>query len=224
MKHLALCLFAVFASSPVFAGDPDLSSPSAAVRSYLAATKANDAETAKKCWMVNETDGSGTLDLVIGMWIETRKLVAATDANFGADGLKLLGRWNRSTCTDRAIDRTLERIASAELREGRTAARLAVAWQAEDRATDPAFLCDFPFRLRRAGEQWKLDASVFSAGNATPGTSGDSRAISIGRDEMAIMKDLTAGLERGQFKDLGEFERELKTRVEALKAKYEKKE
>ena len=224
MKRHALCLFAAFASSPAFAGDPDLSSPSAAVRSYLAATKANDVETAKKCWTIDETDGSGTLDVVVGMWIETRKLVAATDANFGADGLKLLGRWNRPACTDRAIDRTLERIASAELREGRIAARLVVAWQAEDRATDPAFLCDFPFRLRRAGEQWKLDASVFGAGNAAPGTLGDSRSTSIGRDEMAIMKELTAGLEKGQFKELSEFERELKACVEVLKAKYEKKE
>lgn len=224
MKHLTLCLFAAFTSLPAFAGDPDLSSSSAAVRSYLAATKANDAETAKKCWTIDETDGSGTLDVVVGMWIETRKLVAATDAKFGAAGLKLLGRWNRPACTDRAIDRTLERIASAELREGSSAARLVVAWQAEDRATDPAFLCDFPFRLRRSGEQWKLDGSVFTAGNAAPGTLGDSRSISIGRDEMAIMKELTAGLEKGQFKELAEFERELKARVDLLKGKYENKE
>jgi hypothetical protein len=224
MKHLTFCLFAAFASSPVFAGDPDLSSPSAAVRSYLAATKANDAETAKKCWTIDETDGSGTLDVVVGMWIETRKLVAATEAKFGADGLKLLGRWNRPACTDRAIDRTLERIASAELREGSSAARLVVAWQAEDKATDPAFLCDFPFRLRRAGEQWKLDASVFNGPEPAAGSTSDGRAVSIGRDEMAIMKDLTTGLDKGHFKDLGEFERELKTRVEGLKAKYEKKE
>jgi len=49
------------------------------------------------------------------------------------------------------------------------------------------------------------------------------RAVSIGRDEMAVMKELTAGLEKGQFKDVAEFEHALKSHVEALKAKYEKK-
>ena len=217
MKRLALCLFAAFASSPALAGDPDLSSPTAAVRSYLAATKANDVETARKCWTADAA--TDTLDVVVGMWIETRKLVTATDAKFGAEGLKLLGRWNRPNCTDRAIDRTLERVAAARVRAGETAARLVVAWAPEDRTSDPAFLCDFPFRLSRSGDQWKLDASVLAGDSRA-----DERAISIGRDEMAIMKDLTAGLEKGHFKEEADFERELKSRVEALKAKYEKKE
>lgn len=215
MKRLALCLLGVFASSPAFAGEPDLSSPPAAVRSYLLATKANDAETAKKCWTVEDANPSGTLDVVVGMWVETRRVVAATHAKFGADGVKLLGRWNRPGCTDRAIDRTLERITAAEPREGRTAARLVVAWQAEDREADPAFLCDAPFRLRRVGDQWKLDADVF--------TEQAGAFWTVWRDEMVIMRDLTAGLEKDQFKDVGEFERELKRRVEALKAKYERK-
>ena len=219
MKRLALCLFAAFASSPAFAGDPDLSSPTAAVRSYLAATKANDFETAKKCW--TEGTATGTLDVVVGMWIETRKLVAATEAKFGADGVKLLGRWNRPSCTDRAIDRTLERIAVASVRQGETAARLVVTWRAADREAEPAFLCDFPFRLRRSGEQWKLDAGVLTGDVSTDPSAG--RAVSIGRDEMAVMKELTAGLEKGQFKDVAEFEHALKSHVEALKAKYEKK-
>lgn len=221
MKRFTLCLFAAFTSSPAFASDPDLSSPTAAVRSYLAATKANDTGAAKKCWTEDDS-ASGTIDVMVGMWIETRKLVAATGAKFGAEGLKLLGRWNRPTCTDRAIDRTMERVAAAEVREGRTAARLVVTWTAEDRATDPAFLCDFPFRLRRIGDQWKLDASVFAGGDAAADPSA-VRAISIGRDEMTIMKDLTAGLEKGQFKDAGEFEHDLNERVSALKARYTRK-
>jgi hypothetical protein len=222
MKRLALCLFAAFASLPAFAGEPDLSSPASAVRSYLAATKANDVETAKKCWSVDDENVSRTLDVIVGMWIETRKLVAATDAKFGADGLKLLGRWNRTNCTDRAIDRTLERVADATVRQGETAARLIITWHVEDRATDPAFLFDFPFRLRRAGDQWKLDAGVLTSGKPATGASSD-RAIALGRDEMAVMNNLTNGLEKGQFKDVADFGRELKIRVDALKAKYERK-
>ena len=217
MKRLALCLFAALGTSPAFAGDPDLSSPTAAVRSYLAATKANDVETAKKCW--TDDAGTGTLDVVVGMWVETRKLVAATDARFGPEGLKLLGRWNRPSCTDRAIERTLERVAAATVREGETAARLVIHWHPEDHTSEPAFLADFPFRVRRSGDQWKLDAGVL-IGEGDPSAVG--RALAIGRDEMAIMKDLTASLEKGQIKELSEFERELKGRAATLKAKYEK--
>ena len=31
-----------------------------------------------------------------------------------------------------------------------------VTWAPEDRQADPAFLCEAPFRFRRAGDQWKL--------------------------------------------------------------------
>lgn len=223
MKRLALCLLAAFASLPAFAGEPDLSSPSAAVRSYLLATKANDLETAKKCWAVDDDNVSGTLDVVVGMWIETRKLVAATDAKFGAGGLKLLGRWDRPSCTNQAIDRTLERVAAATLREGETAARLVVAWAPADRQADPAFLCEAPFRLRRVGDQWKLDANVFTGVEKAADLFATGKLWAVWRDEMAIMKDLTAGLVKDQFKEIAQFERELKGRVDVLKAKYERK-
>jgi hypothetical protein len=223
MKRLALCLLAGFASLPAFAGEPDLSSPAAAARSYLLATKANDADTALKCWTIDDGNASGTLDVVVGLWIETRKLVSATEAKFGAAGLKLLGRWNRPTCTDRAIDRTLERVAAAPVRAGETAARLAIVWAEDDRQSDPAFLCDAPFRLRRTGDQWRLDANVFTGVEKASELFATGKLWAVWRDEMAVMKDLTAALDKGQFKDVTEFERELKTRVNALKAKYEQK-
>src|SRR5207248_438341 len=160
------------------------------------------------CWTVDDDNVSGTLDVVVGMWIETRRLVAATDVKFGADGLKLLGRWNRPGCTDRAIDRTVARVAGASLREGETAARLVVTWAPEDRQTDPAFLCEAPFRLRHCGDQWKLDANVFT-GEKAADVFATGKLWAVWRDEMAVMKDLTAGLEKGQFKDIAEFEREL---------------
>ena len=223
MKRVTLCLLAAFTSCPAFAGEPDLSSPTAAVRSYLLATKANDVEMAKKCWTIDDGNATGTLDVVVGMWIETRKLVAATEAGFGANGVKLLGRWNRPTCTDRAIDRTLQRVVGATLREGETAARLVISWAPEDRESDPAFLCEAPCRLRRAGDQWKLDANVFTGVEKASDLFATGKLWAVWRDEMVIMKDLTTGLEKEQFKEVTEFERELKARVDVLKAKYERK-
>src|SRR5262245_46552116 len=111
-----LLLLAAFASLPALAGEPDLSSPPVAVRSYLAALKSNDCERAKGCWMIDDDNTSGALDVIVGMCVASRKLVATTDAKFGADGVKMLGRWNRPNCTDKAIDVTLERLAGVKWR------------------------------------------------------------------------------------------------------------
>ena len=109
------------------------------------------------------------------------------------------------------------------MRTGDTAARLVVVWSPEDRQADPAFLCGAPFRLRRCGEQWKLDANVFTGEDRAADVFATGKLWAVWRDEMAVMKDLTAGLEKGQFKDVAEFESELKGRVEVLKAKYGQK-
>lgn len=52
---------------------------------------------------------------------------------------------------------------------------------------------------------------------------GATKIWPIWRDEMQIMNGLTAAIEKGTIKDVAEFERELKSRVDVLKAKYEKK-
>ena len=83
MMRFTFAMFAIFAALPAFAGEPDLSSPPAALRAYLAATKANDVETAKKCWTIDDGNASGALDVVAGMWIASRKLVAVTETKFG---------------------------------------------------------------------------------------------------------------------------------------------
>src|SRR5262245_46950525 len=135
-----LTVAASLAALPAFAGEPDLSSPSATVRSYLAAVKANDIETAKRCWIIDDNNTSGALDVVVGMWVASRKLVAVTQAKLGEDGLKHLGRWNRPVCSDKAIDLTFDRLAGAQFKEQKTIAKLTIPWQPGDGETNPAFL------------------------------------------------------------------------------------
>lgn len=223
--RLLFTLLAAFASFPAFSGEPDLSSPPAAVRSYLLATRANDIEAAKKCWVIDDDNASGALDVVVGMWVASRRLVAATEGRFGADGVKLLGRWNRPACTTKAIDLTLERLGTAEVQESTTYAKLTFAWQPGDGEAAPAFLhVKGPLILRPVGLHWKLDANLFTGSATASSLFEPGKVWPVWRDEMAVMADLTSGIEKGQFKDLGEFERELKMRVAALKEKYERKE
>ena len=224
MKRLAVCLLAAFASPPAFAGEPDLTSPAAAVRSYLLATKANDVESAKKCWTIDDNNASGALDVMVGMWIESRRLVAAAQEKLGSDVVKLIGRWNRANCSDTAIEVTLERLAKAEVSEHPKYARITIPWQPGDGEITPAFFnIRAPITLRRAGAEWKLCGNMFAGIATAADLFAPDKLWPVWRDEMVIMKDLTAGLEKGQFKDLTEFERELKGRVDGLKAKYERK-
>src|SRR5262249_38768603 len=158
-----LTIAASLAALPAFAGEPDLSSPPATVRSYLAAIKANDVEAAKRCWTIDDGNASGALDVVVGMWVASRKLVAVTQAHLGSEGVKHLGRWNRVACSDRAIDVTLERLATAESKELKTIAKLTIPWQPGDGETTPAFLCvKVPLVFLRVDDQWRLDANVFT--------------------------------------------------------------
>jgi hypothetical protein len=215
----------LFAALPIFAGEPDLSSPAAAVRSYLVAAKANDVETAKRCWLIDDDNASGALDVVVGMGVASRRLVAAADTKFGADGVTLLGRWNRPTCTDRAIDLTLERLATAEVKERGNVAHLAMPWQPGDGESAATYfnVKAPPLCCRRLGEQWRLDANVFTGAERATDLFAANSIWSVWRDEMNVMNDLTEAIDKGEFKDVAAFERELHARVAQLKAKYAKK-
>jgi hypothetical protein len=224
MMRLTFSTLAALATLPAFAGQPDLSSPVATVRSYVVATKANDVHAARKCWTIDDGNASGALDVVVGMWVASRRLAAVAEAKLGPDGVKLLGRWNRANCSDRAIDTTLERLGNTNLRERDETARVTIGWQPGDGEATPAFLCiRVPLVLRRVGLDWKLDANVFTGSERAADLFGPDKVWSVWRDEMAVMTELTAALENGQLKDVATFEKEMKARVDELKAKYGRK-
>lgn len=217
------CFISIIAISPMGAAEPDTSTPVATIRSYLAATKANDIETAKKCWTIDDENASGALDVVVGMGISSRKLVAATRDKIGADGVKALGRWDRPNCSDRAIDLTLTRIAATEVKERGEIARVTIHWESGDGEETPAFLfVKAPIILRKLGDSWKLDANVATATDKAAEMFGPNKIWPIWRDEMAAMDELTGLLDQGTIEGVAAFEKALKSKVAALKAKYEK--
>ena len=221
MRWLLLLLLFVHVI-PAQAGD--YSFPLATIRSYLEATKKNDLEEAKKCWCIDDNNACGALDVVIGMWISSRKLSSATEAKFGADGLKLLGKWHRSNCTNQAIAITLERSVNISMKDGGTA-HARFKWEEGDDETTPVFLCiKAPLVLRKVDGQWKLDANQFTGSDKATDLFAEGKIWPIWREEMKVMDDLTTLLEKGRIKDLAAFEAELKSRVSQLKAKFERKE
>lgn len=224
MKRLAFATLLLFTTVPAFAGGPDLSTPPATLRAYLAATKANDVDAAKNCWTIDDNNASGALDVVVGMWIASRRLVAATEGKFGEAGVKLLGRWNRPVCTDKAIDLTAQRIGNPVIKEIGGRARFQINWQAGDGNSNPAFM--HPSKLiffRKVGEEWKIDGNIFTQADQAAKLFIPGQIWPIWRDEMAIMNELSSAIEKGTLATAADFERELQSRVAELKSKYEKK-
>jgi hypothetical protein len=223
MKRLTFSILALFAVGPAFAKGPDFSGPAETTKTYLLATKANDVEAAKKCWTIDDNNESGALDVIVGMWITSRKLVAAVEAKLGADGIKALGRWNQIHATDAAVDTTIQRLGNVRIHESGDRASMKIDWQAADGETTPAFLCvRHPIFFRRVAGEWKLDANIFTGSEKAADLFGPGKIWPVWRDEMAVMTDLTGLLEAGTIKDLATFQVVLKARVEALKTKYAK--
>lgn len=205
------------------AAEPDLSTPASTMKSYLLATKANDLETAKKCWVIDDNNASGSLDLVAGTWIAARRLTSLTEKKLGAEGVKLLGRWNRPNSTDAALDLSLQRLANADIRERGDVARLSIHWLDGDGEKTPAFMKVGAVYFRKIGLDWKIDANVFTGCDTADQMFQPTKIWPIWRDEMHVMSELATALERGTLKDIAAFQTDLNTRVTALKAKYEKK-
>jgi hypothetical protein len=220
MRWALVVMFCGFSYS--WGVEPDLTTPSACLKTYLLATKANDLETAKKCWVVDDRNASGSLDLVAGSWIASRRLVALTEKKFGSAGVKLLGRWNRPNCTTAAIDTTLERLGNADIRERGELARVAIRWEEGDGDTTPAFLKVGSIVLRKIGTEWKIDANLFTGCDTAEEMFQPTKIWPIWRDEMHVMSELATAIERGTITTIDALQEDLNTRVAALKAKYEK--
>jgi hypothetical protein len=223
MTRLAFPILALFAVGPAFTKEPDFSGPAETTKTYLLATRANDLETAKKCWTIEDDNASGALDVIVGMWIESRKPTAAVEAKLGADGVKALGRWNRVNATNAAIDTTVQRLGTVRIQERGDHSSMKIEWQPGDGDTTPAFMCVRGWlHFTRVAGEWKLDANVFTGMAKAADLFGPEKIWPVWRDEMAVMTGLTRMLEKEEIKDLATFEAELKKRVDALKALYEK--
>ena len=223
MKRLTLSILALFAVGPAFAKGPDFSGAAETTKTYLLATKANDVEAAKKCWTIDDNNESGALDVVVGLWISSRKLVAAVESKLGPEGVKALGRWNRPHGTNEAIDTTLTRLGNVRIQERGDVATLKIEWQTGDGDTTAAFMCvKTPLVFRRVAGEWKLDANVFTGTAKAADLFAPGNLWPIWRDEIEVMSDLTSLIESGTIKDLATFRVVLKARVDGLKAKYAK--
>lgn len=197
----AAALVASLISLPTLqAKEPDLSSPKAAMLSYVEAVKAGDFGTAKRCWVIDGKDQDGAMEVVVGYWTATRRARVAVAQTLGKAGVEALGKFDRADVSDEALDRTLARIkdSGAEVKGDR--ASLVVRWEKDDGSKDEVFLFGKePLPFRKVGTSWRLDATAHAGGDAEsvlkPGTWGP-----LFRDYARMMNEVVDGIGSGKLK------------------------
>jgi hypothetical protein len=184
------------------ANSPDFSSPVATYRTYLLAIKADDERAAKECWWIPDDDRSGALDVVVGMHAAHHRCAGLLARRFGEATKPFLDEI--SQFTDVTIDRELKELPQAQVQV------------AGDTAT--VTLPDYAHDFRKIGGVWKIDF------NASTGLKGPADFFQQGSwgPQLAVvvrlMRELSAELERRDYKTIEEFKAGLESKRKLLEA------
>jgi hypothetical protein len=174
-----ICMVFLSGSNAIHAISPervaDYSSPQKTYLTYLYAVKNNELELAKQCWFLPGESAASILDILVGIWVTHHHFNEVVALKFHERGRKFI----RPDCTDRAIDRTIERVTGSQAVISGNRAELMILWQENDGYPDAVFhyTPDEPIIFQRINSEWKIDAhemagldqesiqSVFSPGS-----------------------------------------------------------
>jgi hypothetical protein len=213
-------------TKPSFAVACDYSTPAAALETLLRAVRCNDLSAAKQCFIIDHDDNGGALNVIAGFWISRRRVSELAERKFGAAVAdKVLVGWRDDSLSDEAIERTIERLKTADTTIRKDRATLTFNWQESDGIPCPVFLFSAgPLPFRKVAGNWKMDANAWTGlprgfDCFTQGTWGR-----MFRDQMIIMDETGRAIERGELRTSSEFGQFVNKRIERMKKKYEDEE
>lgn len=200
---------------------PDLSSPKATFKSYVEAVRRGDAETAKKCWVIDGKDKDGALEVVVGMWTSGRRARVALTDKFGPKSVKVLGSFDYESLTDEALDRTMKLVETSAvgIEDGKTVLKHPPGKDGEP--AGPVFLlADDPIPFRKVDGRWRIDATAYADGDAETllkeGTWGP-----LFRDYAKAMNEVADGVRSGSLKTEEAAAKLFEERIKAAAKRYE---
>jgi Protein of unknown function (DUF3738) len=179
--------------------DVKFTDPKSTFRNYIEAIRKNDLKAAIQCWAVDDDNRSGALDVVVGLWVSMRQINQVTAHQFGHHGLeKILKGWHRDDVSDQALDLTMKRLETAEVKINGDQAELTIRWNEGDGYPKAAFMYGKePLLFSNILGNWKLDANRMTglktgADFFAKGTWGP-----MFRDQIVIMNEVVAHIQRG---------------------------
>lgn len=196
--------------------------PSATWRTFVEANRRNDLKAAVECWVIDDDNKSGVLEIVVGLQISRRRLNQILEERFGKEASGDLPRgWRRNDMTDEAMDNTLERLGDAVVKIDGDKAEMKFKRE-EDDSTRPFFCYHFEgVFLRKVGAEWKIDGNRMlelqrAADFFAEGTWGP-----MFRNQMRIMNEAIEGVEKGRLKSSKEAATFIEEKIATMKKTYE---
>jgi hypothetical protein len=209
---------------------PAYGTPEKTFAAFARAVKSKDLAGAKDCWSISDDNRSGVLDLLVGEWVEARRLDELARSKFAAELASETEEPSATaravlldeSCTDAAIDRTLERLRQADVEIRGDTAQLRIRWRREDTGENPPpffYRCYLPYdaRFRQVKGAWKLDAH-WEIGLQRPADCLALAAHSAG-PELALRKQLIADIESGKIQTAAQAVQALQEKRKALWAR-----
>jgi hypothetical protein len=174
----------------------------ATYKTYLLAIKADDEPAAKACWWISDDNRSGALDVVVGMHAAHHRCAGLLARHFGEAANPYIEEI--SQFTDATVDRELKELPQARVQI------------AGDTAT--VTLPDYTHHFRKIGGVWKIDFNASTglkdpAEFFEPGSWGPRFAFVV-----RVMRELSAELERGDYKTIEAFKAGLESKEKILEA------
>jgi hypothetical protein len=109
---------------------PAYKDPKTTFATYIEATRKNDLPAARRCWVIDDNNRSGALDVVVGLWISMREINQLVEKKFGKERAEeLLKGWARDDVSDAALDLTKKLLAKATVTIQGGIAKLKINWE-----------------------------------------------------------------------------------------------
>jgi hypothetical protein len=207
----------------------DYSDPIKTYQSFLEAIKRDDLAAAKACCTISDDNKSGSLDVLVGMWVTFHRFNKVALLNFKEETSPYLRDgadieetpYLRGDCTDMALDRTISRLASSKIEIEGDRAKVTIKWEEDDGYPNQAFFySDEDLIFRKTKGLWKLD--ILPEGDPEklidlfkPGSWGCAF-----RDGMHLLNTVIEEIESGKLKTWQQVTAEIEKRNKVLEQKW----
>jgi hypothetical protein len=207
----------------------DYSDPIKTYKTFLEAIKRDDLAAAKACCTISDDNRTGSLDVLVGMWVTFHHFNKVALLKFkdqtsqylrdGADNEE--NPYLRGDCTDKALDRTISRLAGSKYKIDGDRANVTIKWNKGDGYPNQTFFYaheDLTFRKIKG--YWKFEIMPQADPEMLvdflkPGSWG-----SAFRDGMNLLNAAIEDIESGKLKTWQQVTEELETKGEVLARKW----
>jgi hypothetical protein len=232
--HLAILLASALGSladetpvEPPAAQNPAVfADPVSTYRFYIGAVRKTDPVAAKSCFAIGDGSKSGALDVMVGLWISSRRLDQIATRRFGADAarttLEPFGL-SRGDLSDAALDLTEQRLKDAKVKFlGDDKAELVIQWHEDDGDPNEAFEFqgDDPVEFIKVNGAWKIDAIKRIAGISGEEFLKEGTWGAAFRDHVTIADAASDRLTKGTLKSPEDLKAFLSREVSAAEKRY----